>query len=379
MGRSSIIERAQRAVEVLARSGTDTPTFAAELTSHIETVVPHAASCVLTVDPSTGLLTGTYKFGSLAGQHDLDRQWAEIEYGTDDPTRLSVIATQPIPACATSHLPGGSGDSVRMRRLIGPAGFGDELRMVARSNGQSWGGVNLFRTDDAAPFTADEVLAVGAISEAVAEGIRCGLVARCVTDPSWDHTSFGPLVLIVDRGSNLQRVSAGADRLLDELYAEPNRSPAEGMIRSLVTHAHRFAAGLVDDLPRTRFRLPSGRWLVAHAAPLAGTDGITGEIVVTIDDARPPDIVPLLAAAFGLTDREREVTQLVLTGTDTKGIASQLSMSNYTVQDHLKSIFDKADVRSRRELMARVFFDQYAHRITEELAPTGWFRSANPA
>lgn len=376
MGRLRKIERARVDAEKLARAGADTPTFAAEIARHVERVVPHSAACVITLDPATRLLTGTYKFGSLAGKHDLDGQWAELEYGTDDPTRLSVIAEQELPAMATSHLPGGAWDSVRMRRLIGPVGYRDELRMVARSNGQSWGGVNLFRAQDEPDFTQEEVQLVGALSEALAEGIRLGLVTRCVTQPDDRAPHSGPLVLIVDQHSNLKRVSAGADLLLGELTSEPNRSPAESTIMSLVTHAHRFASGHEETLPRTRMRLPSGRWLVANAAPLAGVDGVTGEVVVTIDDARPPEIVPLLAAAFGLTEREREVTQLVLTGTDTKGIAATLSMSTYTVQDHLKAIFDKADVRSRRELMARVFFEQYAPRLTDELAPTGWFRSA---
>lgn len=375
MGKASIFERVRDGAEALARKGADSATFAAELTSHVARSVPHSAACVITLDPATGLLTGTYKFGLLAGKHHLDGRWAEIEYGTEDPTRLSVIAGQKVPACATSHLPGGIADSVRMRQLIAPNGFGDELRMVARSNGQTWGGLNLFRTEGDAPFTEDEVAAVAVISDAVAEGIRCGLVARCAIDLEPAPADTGPLVLIIDARSGLQRVSTGAGVLLEELTSEPNRSPAESMISSLVTYARRFAAGLETGAPRTRLRLPTGRWLVAHAAPLASSSGATGEIVVTIDDARPPEIVPLLVAAFGLTDREREVAELVLSGIDTKGIASSLSMSSYTVQDHLKSIFDKADVRSRRELMARVFFDQYAPRLGTDVAPSGWFRT----
>jgi DNA-binding CsgD family transcriptional regulator len=84
---------------------------------------------------------------------------------------------------------------------------------------------------------------------------------------------------------------------------------------------------------------------------------------VTLEPARPRDLAPLIADAYGLTPRERAVTRLVAEGLPTSAMARRLYLSAWTVQDHLKVIFEKVGVTTRGELVARVFLDDRPPRL----------------
>jgi DNA-binding CsgD family transcriptional regulator len=102
----------------------------------------------------------------------------------------------------------------------------------------------------------------------------------------------------------------------------------------------------------------SGRWLAIYASRARQTGTEYPNTAVIIEEARPSEIAPLIIGAYGLSPREARVTSLVLQGLSTKEIAADIHLSPYTVQDHLKVVFAKVGVRSRRELVARIF-DQY--------------------
>jgi DNA-binding CsgD family transcriptional regulator len=374
MRRELTAERVRRDVEVVARAGLDIDSFLGEAVESLHRAVPHVAACLATVDPSTELLTGTRKFGDLQGRDSHDHEWGLIEYGSIEETTFTELSRAGVRAAGVHAVTNGEvSSSQRMREFMQPNfGYSDELRVVFRDGTSVWGGAALFRDPDSGPFDRDEVDFVGSLSAAFAAGVRTGLLARLAAAGP-PPASAGPAVLIIGADDQVRQTSLGAEERLAELESPTHNARWTGIITSLVAAARRYARGDTTVPPRSRVRSRSGMWLVLHATPLMGREGASGDVVVTIEEARPPEIVPLVVAAFDLTQRERDVTQLVLQGVDTKEIAATMHVSTYTVQDHLKSVFDKADVRSRRELIARIYFDQYVPRMGSELGPSGWF------
>jgi DNA-binding CsgD family transcriptional regulator len=113
------------------------------------------------------------------------------------------------------------------------------------------------------------------------------------------------------------------------------------------------AALVADAAPSVRLRTATGGWLTAYASWLSQAPG-ERRISVVLAPARPAETVPILLAAHGLTPREADVARLVLRGASTATIVETLHISHYTVQDHLRAVFDKVGVRSRRDLAGRL-------------------------
>jgi DNA-binding CsgD family transcriptional regulator len=54
-----------------------------------------------------------------------------------------------------------------------------------------------------------------------------------------------------------------------------------------------------------------------------------------------------------LTDRERQIVELVALGARNREVAAKLSISEQTVKNHLRNIFIKLGVKSRYGLIVR--------------------------
>jgi DNA-binding CsgD family transcriptional regulator len=117
---------------------------------------------------------------------------------------------------------------------------------------------------------------------------------------------------------------------------------------------------------------------VGRAARLAFAGQEAG-VGIIIEGARPVTLSEVIAGAYGLTPREREITALAAQGRTTKQMALSLDISPFTVQDHLKSVFGKVGVQSRAELVATLYVRHYEpHRVATP-SPYGWYLDDNVA
>ena len=63
---------------------------------------------------------------------------------------------------------------------------------------------------------------------------------------------------------------------------------------------------------------------------------------MTIERTAPAGRTALYARACGFSARESQLLTLLVAGADTRSVAAQMFVSELTVQDHLKSVFDKS-------------------------------------
>ena len=149
--------------------------------------------------------------------------------------------------------------------------------------------------------------------------------------------------------------NAAAAAWLDELHDRGRRLPL--VVTAVADRARAIASGHSDVAATARRRTASGRWVLVRGSALR--NGTHARTAVTLEPAQAPELAALIADAYGLTARERHMTELVAQGLPSVAIAGQLYLSPYTVQDHLKAIFEKLEVSSRGQLVARLFIDHY--------------------
>jgi DNA-binding CsgD family transcriptional regulator len=356
-------------VERLARRPLDWVTLATELDEVLRRALGYTRSCWHTVDPGTVLFTG-----SLNRDVGCSGMWlAKHEYVVDDVNKWWFLARSGRLAGATSLATHGDPTRSARHRSHEAYGIDDELRVSFVVDGNYWAAAGLLREQGEPWFTEHDVLLVAALSATLARAFRRALLTSTVVTPY--AAEDAPGVVVFDADGELESISPSADRWAAQMVEipEPATAADSKMIRAVAARARTMTAGQ-DPLQlaaRSRVQTRSGQWLLLYGTPLSSSPD--GRIAVIIQPAAPREIAPLMALAYGLTDRERQITALCMRGSSTKEIAQHLAISPYTVQDHLKAIFDKTGVRSRGELVGQIFLEHYVP-LWENISdsPAGW-------
>jgi DNA-binding CsgD family transcriptional regulator len=319
--------------------------FQAEVILGIHALLPVDALFFATADPVTLLFTSAFQEDPLKEAAD---QFLDNELGGNDVNTFHSLASG---ARHVSTLDlatrGNRTSSARYREIMAPLGLGDELRAALVTPSGCWGYLCLHRAESPYGFTLAEVR----VAASLGNGCRLSLAG-----PGTEGiAAIAPGVVVLHPDYTLAAITGEAERLLADFADYSSKSgrlpaavyAAAGCLRSIDQ-----GTALPDASPTVRVRTMHGDWLLVHATHLHGT--VDDDIAVIIEAAHPSRTAPLVLSSLGLTPREAEVALLVLRGASTKAIGAELHLSAYTVKDHLKSIFDKAGVRSRRDLVAQV-------------------------
>ena len=255
---------------------------------------------------------------------------------------------------------------------MAPRGLRDELRASFVNRGSCWGGCSLFRGSGEPDFAEDEVDLVAGLASDLAAGFRRALLV-CTFDV--DDSVEGPGIVVFNADGKVETVSPVAEQWMSELVDIEDTTRRAGIpyvVGAVFERARRAVMEGYQPEAAAHCRAPtrSGRWVVIHGTRL---DPSTGRMAVIIEPAPADETTSLALSAFGLSEREREVARCCLEGRSTVQIARILQISGHTVQDHLKAIFEKVGVRSRRELVARLFIDHSWPRFQPVDRNDGWF------
>ncbi len=339
----------------------------AELVLALHEVARFSAGAVMSVDPETLLPSG----GVVEGfsPDDCGPFW-DNELADPDFNKFTDLARRVDPVASLAEATDGElTRSPRVAKLYAPAGLADELRAVFVAGGSCLAIASLTRAATDGPFTAEELADVRALVPVAIAGLR--RAHGRVVEAAATHA---PVVILLDEHGRVAGMSAGGEQVLDDLRINGIDGDFPGIVHVAAAKA-RWSRGSSELTTRLRGR--SGRWMRLHVAAM---EGDRGSVALTVEPARPDDLVRILLDSYGLTSRETEIVIRLARGLTSKEIAAELFISAHTVRDHVKAIYEKAGVNSRGELVAGLFTAHVLERFHGEVAHvTGRVSQPTPA
>jgi DNA-binding CsgD family transcriptional regulator len=352
------VERVLDRVRELALAGHDLDRFFEAATEAISSTIPNHTLTWYALDPSSNLIT------SIHGGVDLDvSEEVHWEYVEDDLLKSGDVVHDTRGVQTFRQVTKGRPERSPSYPLMASVGMEDQALVALRSRtGETWGTLRLCGQFGRRPYSDQEVGCLRTLAPHLAEGVRRGLLLGSAMDP---HLPEPPGLVVLTADWTVESITPGTESWLAQLPRGSVNGELPAAVLSVAARTQQLIREDSDpaDAASVRVMTPSGQWLILHGTSISTAAG--HGFAVIVEPVQRSRVASLLMAAYGLTARERDVTRFVLRGATTKEISQALFISPHTVQEHLKSTFEKTGVRSRRELVSKVFLDHYDARVRD--------------
>jgi DNA-binding CsgD family transcriptional regulator len=336
-------------IEHVCQLGLDARTLRRQVTEELRRAIGFDAHAWLLTDPVTAV--GAAPVADVPWMRELPAQ-IRLKYASRV-NRWTALGDSPVVLLheATS---GDLAQSLVWRDLLVRYGVSDVASVVFEDRFGCWAFLELWRADGTR-FAATDAGLLRDLVHPLTLALRRCQASTFVARAPRDEPRIGPVVLLLTPDLTVRGQTPQAEGYLRALVpAAEDRQPIPAAAYNVAAQLLALEDGIDANPPTARVHVAGGLWMTARAARLDGPGPAREQdIAVTLEESSAAERVDLFCRAFGLTSRERELIEQLVEGRDTREVAQHMFLSQNTVQDHLKSIFDKTATRSRRALLAR--------------------------
>jgi DNA-binding CsgD family transcriptional regulator len=272
--------------------------------------------------------------------------------------RWTALRLHNSPAGTLRDATGGDlSQSLMWREVLSRYAIGDVASAVFADQYGCWGFLDLWRNDTSSRFSAADAGFIADVAPPLATALRRCQAGTFIDAATPHRPDLGPVVLMLDDDLRIASRTAASRAWLDALIPPaPDQKAIPASVYNVASQLLAVEKGVDAHPAFARTHLADGFWLALRAARLSSDQPLAGPgatIVVTIEEASASERLELFGRAFGLSAREDELLGLLATGCDTRSMARQMSLSEHTIQDHLKSIFVKTAAHDRVTVLSR--------------------------
>jgi DNA-binding CsgD family transcriptional regulator len=351
------------AVRRLSCAGLDTEQLHRVVIDQIRRLIPIDGYCAHDLDPASGLPMRLYF--DVPDDRPVRDLVAMIVFGENSPDSRSLAMTGHLVQRLSETTGGQLERSFHYREVLAPLGFGDDLRGVYAWHGQPWGGVSMLRERGQRDFSDEAVTLLGRLTPHIAAGLRASLLRSTAADARATPETAG--VIVLDDAGRVASFTLAAEHWLSELETLRPDWHEQAALPTAVWMAVATLRRIVrPQTERDRRLTPtiqaparSGGWVHIQVSLALPANGHDGDMIIVIGPAAPSTVQWLRTSVYQLSPREGEIVALVARGASTRQIAHSLYISEYTVQDHLKHIFEKVGVHTRRALVKQLYLASF--------------------